>query len=118
MERAVTLASSAVIELDDLPEGVRRDYATALAPSIGRDDTLRAWASRYARLMLEKCRGNKREASQALGISYHTLQAYLRHPPHEPQPRVVPGGTSQPVEAMGPLSDEPDEPALVAALSV
>ena len=80
MERVVTLATSDVIQLDDLPPAVRKDYAAALAPSVSRDETLRTWASRYARLVLDRCRGNKREASQALGISYHTLQAYLRHP--------------------------------------
>ena len=39
---------------------------------------MRSWGSRYARLMLEKCRGNKREACRRLAISYHTLNAYLR----------------------------------------
>jgi hypothetical protein len=45
-----------------------------------RSETLRIWASRYARLVLARCDGNKRAASRALGISYHTLQAYLRVP--------------------------------------
>jgi hypothetical protein len=30
--------------------------------------------------VFERCHRNKREACQALGISYHTLQAYLRMP--------------------------------------
>ena len=80
MERAVALAESDVIELDDLPPTVRGDYAAALGPSLRRNDTLRAWASRYARLVLERCQGNKREACRVLDISYHTLQAYLRFP--------------------------------------
>jgi transcriptional regulator with AAA-type ATPase domain len=80
MERAVTLASSPVIELDDLPATVRGDYSTALGPSLRRNDTMRAWGSRYARLVLERSDGNKREACRVLGISYHTLQAYLRFP--------------------------------------
>jgi transcriptional regulator with GAF, ATPase, and Fis domain len=42
MERAVALASSAVIEVDDLPATVRGDYAVAVLPSIERDETLRA----------------------------------------------------------------------------
>jgi predicted NAD/FAD-binding protein len=29
--------------------------------------------------MLERCGGNKREACRVLGISYHTLQAYLHY---------------------------------------
>ncbi len=80
MERAVALASSAVIELDDLPATVRGDYAVAVLPSLEKDDTLRAWGSRYARLVLERCQGNKREACRILDISYHTLQSYLRYP--------------------------------------
>ena len=84
MERAVALADSDVIELDDLPPAVRGDYATALGPSLRRNDTLRAWASRYARLVLDRCQGNKREACRALDISYHTLQSYLRFPVHDP----------------------------------
>ena len=34
--------------------------------------------------MLDRCGGNKREASRALGISYHTLIVYLRQ--GEPTP--------------------------------
>lgn len=95
-ERAVTLATTDVIDLDDLPPAVCRDYATALAPSVSRDETLRTWASRYARLMLDKCHGNKREASELLGISYHTLQAYLRHPIHEPPAHQPPATVAEP----------------------
>ena len=84
MERAITLATSEVIELDDLPATVRGDYANALGPSLRRNDSLRAWASRYARLVLDRCKDNKREACRILDISYHTLQSYLRFPVHEP----------------------------------
>jgi DNA-binding NtrC family response regulator len=80
MERAVTLADSDVLELDDLPPAIRGDYAASLGPSLRRNDTLRAWTSRYARLVLDRCQGNKREACRVLDISYHTLQAYLRFP--------------------------------------
>ena len=84
MERAVALVDADVIELDDLPPTVRGDYATTVGPSLRRNDSLRAWASRYARLMLDRCDGNKREACRALDISYHTLQSYLRFPVHDP----------------------------------
>jgi transcriptional regulator with PAS, ATPase and Fis domain len=84
MERAVALADNEVIELDDLPPAVRGDYGTALGPSMRRNDTLRAWASRYARLVLDRCQGNKREACRSLDISYHTLQSYLRYPVNDP----------------------------------
>jgi len=55
------------------PATVRGDYAVSLGPSLRRNDTLRAWASRYARLVLDRCGGNKREACDSLDISYHTL---------------------------------------------
>jgi DNA-binding NtrC family response regulator len=78
IERAVALAETDTIELDDLPKVVRGGYSDAIAPSIVHNDTLRTWASRYARLIFERCHGNKREACRVLGISYHTLQSYLR----------------------------------------
>jgi hypothetical protein len=53
-------------------------------PSIDRHETLRAWASRYARLVLDRCQGNKREACRWLDISYHTLRTYLRYGTGEP----------------------------------
>ena len=78
IERAVTLTETDTIEIDDLPPTVRGEYAEAILPSVRRNDTLRVWASRYARLILQRCQGNKREACRVLGISYHTLQAYVR----------------------------------------
>jgi hypothetical protein len=56
---------------------------------------MRAWGSRYARLVLERCAGNKRLTCRVLDISYHTLQAYLRYG-LEPRPleRPVPGNGS------------------------
>src|SRR5262249_15447829 len=38
MERSVTLATSDVLELDDLPATVRGDYGAALSPSLRRND--------------------------------------------------------------------------------
>ena len=93
MERAVTLVDADVIALDDLPLALRGDYATTLGPSLLRNDSLRAWASRYARLVLDRCEGNKREACRVLDISYHTLQSYLRFPVHDP---ASAGGTAEP----------------------
>ena len=96
IERTVALAESDVVELDDLPPTVRGGYAAALGPSLRRDDTLRTWASRYARLILGRCHDNKREACRVLGISYHTLQAYLRYPAADPawsDPDAPPVGT-------------------------
>lgn len=80
IERAVALAQSDVIELDDLPSAVRGDFTEVLTPSLRGSDSMRAWGSRYARLVLDRSGGNKREASRVLGISYHTLNSYLRFP--------------------------------------
>ncbi len=86
IERAVALAEGDEIELDDLPPAVRGEFAEVLLPSLRRGDSLRAWGSRYVRLVLERAGGNKREASRVLGISYHTLNAYLRLVPGAPVP--------------------------------
>ncbi|MGE0705255.1 MAG: sigma 54-interacting transcriptional regulator [Vicinamibacterales bacterium] len=80
IERAVALAEGDRIELDDLPPRVRGD-AVEMAVSLASSDTMRAWGSRYARLVLERCGGNKREACRVLALSYHTLNAYLRFTP-------------------------------------
>jgi DNA-binding NtrC family response regulator len=79
MERAIALADGDEIELHDLPAKVRGDYADVLAPSIAAGDSMRAWGSRYATLVFERCGRNKRRACRALGIHYHTLSAYLRY---------------------------------------
>ena len=80
MERAVALADHDVMELDDLPAQVRGAYSAALGPSLKHNDTLRLWACRYIRLVVARCGGNKRAACRVLGITFHTLQAYLRAP--------------------------------------
>jgi transcriptional regulator with PAS, ATPase and Fis domain len=78
IERAVALAGSDFLEMDDLPPALLTGYTDVLVPSLRSGETLRAWASRYARLVLERCENNKRRACRELGISYHTLNAYLR----------------------------------------
>jgi transcriptional regulator with PAS, ATPase and Fis domain len=79
MERTLALARHATIEVGDLPIRIRDDFGDVLLPSMMGNDTLRAWGSRYVRLVLERSGRNKRKACRALGISYHTLQAYLRY---------------------------------------
>ena len=81
IENVICLSQDERVGLDDLPPSLREDYETFLLPSITRDDTLRAWASRYARLVWHRCGQNKRKACRALGISYHTLDAHLRYKP-------------------------------------
>jgi DNA-binding NtrC family response regulator len=79
IERVVALARTNRIDLDDLPPQVRGQYGEVLAPALAASDSMRAWASRYARLVFERCGRNKRQASRLLNISYHTLDAYLRY---------------------------------------
>ena len=80
IERAVALASSDVIELEDLPAPLWRDLADIVLPSLERNETMRAWAARYARLMVARCGGRRSEAARTLGISYHTLKGHLKLP--------------------------------------
>jgi Nif-specific regulatory protein len=85
IERAVALNSSNAVELEDLPPALLGGYGDVLLPSIKAKETMRAWQSRYARLVLERCDNNKRRACRELGISYHTLQGYLRFRPDHPR---------------------------------
>jgi transcriptional regulator with PAS, ATPase and Fis domain len=78
MERAIALAGSDRLEVHDLPPALLGGYEDIILPSLRRQDTMREWGSRYVRLVLERCQNNKRRACRELGISYHTLQAYLR----------------------------------------
>jgi transcriptional regulator with PAS, ATPase and Fis domain len=90
IERAVALAGGPFLELDDLPPALLGGYADVLLPALRARSTMRVWGSRYARLVLERCSNNKRQACRQLGISYHTLQGYLRIRPETPDPRTLP----------------------------
>jgi transcriptional regulator with GAF, ATPase, and Fis domain len=103
VENILALASQDRVELDDLPPSLRGDYEAVLLPSLTRDDTMRAWGSRYARLVLQRCGDNKRRACDVLGISYHTLQAYLEY-------REQPGSPERVPVAAWPAGGEPDNP--------
>ena len=81
LEGAIATAESRQIRVDDLPVSLRGMYGDVLVPAFRLGDTMRAWGSRYARLVLEKNAGNKRQACQMLDISYHTLNSYLRYRP-------------------------------------
>ena len=94
IEGAIATCESQQIGLDDLPIALRGAYGEILMPSVQSDDTMRAWGSRYARLVLEKSDRNKRQACDVLDISYHTLNAYLNYQPREkrvPLPSTVLG---------------------------
>jgi DNA-binding NtrC family response regulator len=81
IEGAVTLASSEWVTIGDLPPALRGECAEALRLALKRNDTLRAWGARYARLVHDRCHQNKRKACEVLDISYHTLVAYLQWRP-------------------------------------
>ena len=95
IEGAIATCSDGHISLDDLPIALRGAYGEVLMPSVQVNDTMRAWGSRYARLILERCDRNKRQACHVLGISYHTLNAYLNYRPKDasPKPDVPPQQT-------------------------
>lgn len=86
IERALALAAGPEIGLADLPSEISK---IAVSPDTSDEDlTLRGWSSRYARLMLARCNGNKTRACAVLDISFHTLQALLDHEtPGACQPR-------------------------------
>lgn len=91
IEGAIATCESREIGLDHLPATLRGDYGNVLMPSVQEGDTMRAWGSRYARLVLERCKQNKREACKRLDISYHTLNSYLKYqaPDRPLSPEVV-----------------------------
>src|SRR5678815_2709482 len=68
VERAVALVDSHQIELDDLPPQLRGEYVQVLAPSIAAGESMRAWGSRYARLVYVRCGRNKRRTCRHLDI--------------------------------------------------
>jgi transcriptional regulator with PAS, ATPase and Fis domain len=104
IEGAVATCESREIALDDLPITLRGAYGEVLMPSVQANDTMRAWGSRYARMVLEKCEMNKRQTCDVLGISYHTLNAYLNY---QPAPR--------PLKAHDDLSTDPSSIDGIAA---
>jgi len=114
IQRAVTLCESDHIGLADLPEAVATPFLEVLQPPPEGDQTLRAWASRYTRLVLRRCGNNKRLACRVLRISYHTLQAYVAYPERRRrrrQPALPPA-----VRALPDRSEPLAPPALVARL--
>jgi len=96
LERLIALSSGPRILASDLPPEISKDYEETIADPDGNPVSLRAWCSRYVRVILERCHGNKRRACAALDISYHTLQSYLEYdiaadaarPDHTPDPAM------------------------------
>jgi transcriptional regulator with PAS, ATPase and Fis domain len=77
LERAIALAPGAVVDLNDLPDTVVHGYRELLDELPQTNETLRTWTSRYVRVVLDRCQGNKRRACDLLDISYHTLRSHL-----------------------------------------
>jgi transcriptional regulator with PAS, ATPase and Fis domain len=106
MESAVALARGHQVELQDLPGEVRAGFAEALEPSMREGDTLRAWSTRYVKLVLHRCGNNKRAACRSLDISYHTLQTYLRDDRAAIDARGTPAAAVWPDPSTGTLVHE------------
>lgn len=83
LERAIALSPGPTIRLDDLPDHIARPFQKVLVAIPEHDETLRAWCSRYVRLVLDRCEGNKRRACIVLNISFRTLQSHLDYAPEK-----------------------------------
>jgi DNA-binding NtrC family response regulator len=85
IERAVAFARSEQIEIEDLPERIRRHritagYAGASSDSCSLSEPvlpLREMEKRYVEAVLQKMKGNKRRTAEVLGIGRRTLYRYL-----------------------------------------
>ena len=91
IERAITLADADEIQVQAICPPAMGERYSIVQPSMHGSESMRAWGSRYARLVLERCDGNKRQACRVLDISYHTLRPYLRY-----RPRTSAGRPSAP----------------------
>jgi DNA-binding NtrC family response regulator len=85
LERAVALSGGPTITVADLPAEVTKEYQDIVVAISDRSGSLREWSSRYVRLVLDRCGGNKRRACEVLNISFHTLQSHLGYPRRERQ---------------------------------
>jgi transcriptional regulator with XRE-family HTH domain len=68
------------LENDAEPSADALDASAALMTAIERNEPIRTVASRYARLVLQRCAGKKGVAGRVLGIQHQTLGKYLRYP--------------------------------------
>jgi transcriptional regulator with PAS, ATPase and Fis domain len=97
LERALALSPGPSITPADLPAEISRAYADVVPQEGVSDQSLRAWSSRYVRVVLERCAGNKRRACDVLDISYHTLQSHLDYETSSSRsarrPEPLPAGT-------------------------
>ena len=78
VERAITLANGGTVDVEHLPASVASPFLDVFGEPVRSESSLRQFASHYVRLVVQRCGNNKREACRVLGISYHTLEGYLR----------------------------------------
>ena len=78
VERALALTPGNEVCAGDLPAEITKVYGE-ISTNVANDHTLRGWSSRYARLVLDRCHGNKRQTCDILDVSYKTLQSLLEH---------------------------------------
>jgi DNA-binding NtrC family response regulator len=83
-----------------LPPALLGGYSDVLVPSMRARESMRAWASRYARLVYERCGNNKRQACRELGISYHTLRSHLKFRPERPGASQEENGPPEPAQLL------------------
>jgi transcriptional regulator with PAS, ATPase and Fis domain len=106
IERALALSPGPTVTLEDLPQEITKAYTETVGPAAGTDHTLRGYCTRYARLVLDRCNGNKRRACRILDISYHTLKTYLEHDGCGSQAdREFPGCAEAPIAAEAALCE-------------
>lgn len=108
VERALALSPDGVITPEHLPPGIAKVHQRLFAPALEESLTLRAFAARYVRMVVEQS-GNRRVACRVLDISYHTLRAYLRDP--DEQIAFRRGPRLAPAEAPRRVAVAADRPA-------
>ena len=96
VERAVALAETGSVQLEDLPAGVRerRTQEDTLAMALGQRLTLGELEREYIQRVVQAEGGNKTRAAQRLGLDRKTLYRKLEEyaaeeqktPPPEPEP--------------------------------
>jgi DNA-binding NtrC family response regulator len=109
MMRLVAFSPGGEIRQDDIPIEYWLPMLNQAADDlVQREDTPRLLAlavqqfERYfIRLMIQRCNGNRRLASRALGISYTTLKQKLR------EERATSESEAPPIGRIGPLRSEP-----------
>lgn len=87
IERAVAFMSDAEIQVEDLPDRIRRnrhgrgiaveEETLKISIGAGRLPTLSQLDREYAELVLDRCEGNKSKAAESLGIGRRTLYRLL-----------------------------------------